>query len=84
MKSASFVAVLLATLCSNGDIHAVTTSTVSIGNLGNAADTRYIGTFHSSGIGAIAQPFDVGKTEVTNAQYVAFLYAVASRPIWPV
>src|SRR5262245_51969646 len=45
--------------------------TVPIGNAGNAADG-------SGGFGSIAYPFRIGKTEITNSQYVQFLNAVAA------
>lgn len=57
---------------------AITIPTVPIGNPGNAADTRYIDTSHPNGVGAVAQSFNIGTTEVTNAQYVALLNAVAA------
>jgi len=57
---------------------AITIPTVPIGNPGNAADTRYIDSSHPSGVGAVAQSFNIGTTEVTNAQYVALLNAVAA------
>src|SRR5213595_938486 len=56
---------------------AITINTVSVGNPGNAADTRYIDASHPNGVGAVSYSFNIGKTEVTNAQYVAFLNAVA-------
>ena len=43
---------------------------VRVGNPGNAADT--------TGFGAVADSFQIGKYEVTNAQYAAFLNAVAT------
>ena len=39
--------------------------TVSVGNLGNSADT--------TGFGAVSYAYNIGTTEVTNAQYAAFL-----------
>jgi formylglycine-generating enzyme len=57
---------------------AITIPTVPIGNPGNPADRRYFDGSHPNGVGAVAYPFHIGKTEVTNAQYVAFLQAVAS------
>src|SRR5262245_2398236 len=48
---------------------------VTIGNPGNPADMRYeqgsvpIGV----GVGSVASPFRMGQTEITNAQYTAFL-----------
>lgn len=49
--------------------NSVTISTVSIGDAGNAAD--------STGYGAVGYEYNIGKFEVTNAQYAAFLNAVA-------
>jgi formylglycine-generating enzyme required for sulfatase activity len=57
---------------------AVTIETVPIRNAGNPADTRYLDSYHPNGVGAVAYPFEIGKTEVTNAQYLAFLSAVAA------
>jgi formylglycine-generating enzyme required for sulfatase activity len=57
---------------------AVTIPTVPIGNPGDPADTRYIDSYHPNGVGSVAYPFQIGKTEVTNAQYVVFLNAVAA------
>ena len=47
-----------------------TIETVPVGNVGNAAD--------GSTYGAVAYDYAIGKYEVTNAQYVAFLNAVAA------
>jgi formylglycine-generating enzyme required for sulfatase activity len=47
---------------------------VTVGNPGNAADTRY----ESPGYGAVAYSYRIGKYEITNAQYTAFLNAVAA------
>jgi formylglycine-generating enzyme required for sulfatase activity len=57
--------------------HAVTIATAPIGNPGNAPDTELMidGT---SGYGSVSYSFRMGKTEVTNAQYVGFLNAVAA------
>jgi formylglycine-generating enzyme required for sulfatase activity len=43
---------------------------VLVGNAGNAAD--------STGFGSVASAYHIGKFEVTNTQYAAFLNAVAS------
>jgi formylglycine-generating enzyme required for sulfatase activity len=48
----------------------ITIPTVTVGNVGNAADT--------STYGAVAYSYDIGKYEVTNTQYMAFLNAVAA------
>ena len=44
---------------------------VTVGNAGNAADT-------STGFGAVATTYKIGKYEVTNAQYAEFLNAKGS------
>ncbi len=68
------VASLLILLCAN-DLVApasaweITIDTVPVGNLGNAAD--------STGFGAVAYDYRIGKYEVTNAQYAEFLNAKA-------
>jgi len=48
---------------------AVTIDTVPVGNVGNSAD--------GSGYGAVVYQYNIGKYEVTNAQYAEFLNAVA-------
>jgi len=55
---------------------AVTIPTVPVGNAGNANDTE------GAGYGGVAQDYRIGRTEVTNAQYVDFLSAkAASDPL---
>ncbi len=49
----------------------ITIPTVPIGNPGNAADA-------STGFGSVAYTYNIGTTEVTNAQYTAFLNAVGA------
>jgi formylglycine-generating enzyme len=65
---AVFVASLLAASAS-----AVTVEFVPVGNPGNACDTQSQGCF-----GAVAYQYSIGKYEVTNAQYAAFLNAIAA------
>jgi len=48
----------------------ITLDMIAIGNEGNTAD--------STGYGSVSYAYDIGKTEVTTAQYVAFLNATAS------
>ena len=48
--------------------------TVTIGNRGNAPDTRY----DASGYGGVDYLFNIGKFEVTASQYTEFLNAVAA------
>lgn len=57
-------------LCS-GASGQVTIPTVAIGSPGNAADPL-------TGFGSVPYGYDIGRTEVTNAQYAAFLNAVAA------
>lgn len=49
----------------------ITIPTVPIGSPGNAADP-------TTGYGSVAYTYNIGTTEVTNAQYAAFLNAVAA------
>jgi sulfatase modifying factor 1 len=78
MKATRLAAILLAIfiLCRIAD--AVTIPTVPIGNHGNPADTRFIDSYHPSGVGSVAYSFNIGKTEITNSQYVVLLNAVAA------
>lgn len=56
----------------------ITIPTVSIGNPGNAADARVMYWDGTTGYGSVAYEYKIGTTEVTNAQYAAFLNAVAA------
>lgn len=47
--------------------------TVTVGNAGNAADTRY------GSYGSVSYNYNIGKYEVTAAQYTKFLNAVAKN-----
>jgi sulfatase modifying factor 1 len=73
-KSTRLAAVLFATLILNSQSHAqsplVTIDTVTVGDAGNAADT--------TGYGAVAYDFAIGKYEVNLSQYSAFLNSVAA------
>ncbi|MFM9957262.1 MAG: SUMF1/EgtB/PvdO family nonheme iron enzyme [Phycisphaerales bacterium] len=51
--------------------------TVNIGSPGNAADPLVMND-GTSGYGAVGYAYQIGTTEVTNAQYAAFLNAVAA------
>jgi formylglycine-generating enzyme len=67
---------LLAALISAGAVgasYAVTVDLVTVGNPGNAPDTRYNGT----SVGSVGYIYRIGKYEVTAGQYTAFLNAVA-------
>lgn len=46
---------------------------VEVGDPGNPADTQ-------TGLGAVAEPFAIGRYEVTLDQYLSFLNAVATKP----
>jgi formylglycine-generating enzyme len=62
---------LLSVLTFAASVHAaVTIDYVTVGDAGNAAD--------STGYGAVAYDFQIGKYEVTNAQYAEFLTNVAA------
>jgi formylglycine-generating enzyme required for sulfatase activity len=51
---------------------AISVDTVAVGNPGNACDTQTQGCF-----GAVSYTYQIGRFEVSNAQYAAFLNAVA-------
>jgi len=55
--------------------HATTILTVPVGNPGNPADMRFVSTY-GIGFGSVRYHFNIGKYEVTNAQYSDFLNAV--------
>lgn len=55
------------------EVPVVTIEMVPVGDPGNAADP-------TTGYGAVASNYSIGKYEVTVAQYVAFLNAVATVP----
>lgn len=77
MPASQFVsAVAVATtaaLAASSAMATVTISTVTVGNLGNAADPTT-----GSAYGSVAYSYNIGATEVTNAQYAEFLNAVAA------
>jgi formylglycine-generating enzyme required for sulfatase activity len=78
-KTAGLMSVLVAWAFVRQSAGTVTIETVPIGNPGNAPDTRYNDEeFHPNGIGSVGYSFKIGATEVTNAQYVEFLSAVAA------
>jgi hypothetical protein len=63
--------VMLSVLHRSAD--AVTIDMVTVGNPGNAPDTRY----NSISVGSVSYSYQIGKYEVTAAQYTEFLNAVA-------
>lgn len=62
------------TLNSNLQAHLVTIETVTVGDAGNAGDTRPL----TGGYGSVADVFAIGKYEVTIGQYTAFLNSAAA------
>lgn len=78
MKRARLVVLCVAAFFACAVAQAVTIPTVPVGNPGNPADTRYIDADHPDSVGSVGYVFRIGKTETTNAQYVAFLNAVAA------
>jgi formylglycine-generating enzyme len=57
---------------------AVSIVTVPVGNPGNAPDTMVMTTDGTTGYGAVAYNYSIGKYDVTNAQYCEFLNVKAS------
>ena len=70
-RPAMLVAVTVAACSATSAMAQITIPTVPIGNPGNAADP-------TTGYGSVAYSYNIGSTEVTNAQYAAFLRAVAA------
>ena len=58
-------------LAGSTTLASITIPTVTIGNPGNAADP-------TTGFGSVPYTYNIGTTEVTNAQYATFLNAVAA------
>lgn len=71
MKTA-FAFLLLALSCAS-TVSAVTIEMVTVGNAGNAPDTRY----NDISVGSVGYDYQIGKYEVTAGQYTEFLNAVA-------
>lgn len=75
MSANRFVALAafaLVAVCGAPALAQITIPTVPVGNAGNAANTTTLGPY-----GSVAYTYDIATTEVTNAQYTAFLNAVA-------
>jgi formylglycine-generating enzyme required for sulfatase activity len=68
MKAQSLIPLAATAALITSAAASVTIDYVSVGHAGNAAD--------STGYGAVAYAYQIGKYEVTNAQYGAFLNAV--------
>ncbi len=71
-KYLTIVAVAGMILACVSDAQASTMAWVTVGDPGNVDDTHY------DGWGGVAETYNIGKYEVTNAQYCEFLNAVAS------
>ena len=71
MKSAYLITLAVTSALITPASASITMDWVDVGNAGNAADT--------TGYGAVAYAYQIGKHEVTNAQYAAFLNAVDSE-----
>ena len=68
----------VAVLLTSGVLQAeVTIETVPVGNVGNTADAAVMTNDRTTGYGAVSYAYNIGKYEVTNAQYCGFLSAVA-------
>jgi formylglycine-generating enzyme required for sulfatase activity len=70
-KKITLVCIIAVSLVSTS-AGAVIIDTAPVGNPGNLADTRY----NTTGFGSVAYNYRIGRTEVTNAQYVDFLNSV--------
>lgn len=68
---------LILTLATAFNVKAVTIPTVLVGNAGNQADTEVMSD-GTTGYGSVSYLYRIGTNEVTNAQYVEFLNAVAA------
>jgi sulfatase modifying factor 1 len=73
MKTTTAIAFVLLALCCASTVSAVTIDMVTVGNPGNAPDTRY----NSIAVGSVGYTYEIGKYEVTAGQYTEFLNAVA-------
>jgi sulfatase modifying factor 1 len=78
-RSGAIVGVLLLVMGLLGrTARAVNIDMVTVGNPGNAGDTRYVHVPNTpASFGAVAYTYRIGKYELTSGQYVAFLNAVA-------
>jgi formylglycine-generating enzyme len=73
MRKVFAVTVAVVMLCLGGIANAITIDTVTIGNPGNSDDT--------TGYGGVSYAYNIGKYEVTKAQYVAFLNGVGGTNV---
>ncbi|MEX2316399.1 MAG: SUMF1/EgtB/PvdO family nonheme iron enzyme [Pirellulales bacterium] len=73
MKIDCLLTLVAATILCITSAEAATIDMVTVGNPGNAPDTRY----NSISVGSVANAYQIGKYEVTAGQYTEFLNAVA-------
>ncbi|MDO8588278.1 MAG: SUMF1/EgtB/PvdO family nonheme iron enzyme [Armatimonadota bacterium] len=78
MKKVFAVTAAAALLCLGGIAEAVVMETVTVGDPGNVADTRN----GTPGYGSVGYTYNIGKYEVTAAQYTDFLNKVAKTDIY--
>ena len=76
LKVAPLVAVILA--CISGASADILIDTLPVGNPGNAGEWSGTGTNQARRCGAVDYEYNIGKYEVTTAQYTQFLNAVAA------
>lgn len=77
MKTTKLFAIPLAALVAISSAQAVTIDWVTVGNPGNALDTRYAVPGFTPGFGAVPHTYRISKFEITAGQYTDFLNAVA-------
>jgi len=71
------IAVVVAACCSAATAAPIAINFVTIGNAGNAANPSAPANVAGLGGGAVNYVFNIGRSEVTNAQYAEFLNSVA-------
>jgi formylglycine-generating enzyme required for sulfatase activity len=70
--------VVLAALLFAVPAHGVTIDWVTVGDQGNPADTEVMSTDGTTGYGSVPYAYEIARHPTTNAQYAAFLNAVAA------
>ncbi|MGB2820548.1 MAG: SUMF1/EgtB/PvdO family nonheme iron enzyme [Phycisphaerae bacterium] len=73
-----FLVGLAVALSATGGAMAVSMPMVPVGDADKGGDTEVMWTDGTSGYGKVEYPYNIGKHEVTNAQYAEFLNAVAA------
>ena len=77
MRNSLFIPICLAVLLPM-TTNALNLEFVTVGDPGNEGDTKVMRLSGTTGYGAVSETYRIGKYEVTNAQYAAFLNAVAA------